>query len=73
MTEALGVDGILKKAMACSSLALLRYLPAPAELRLKLPVGRGLGLIFDAGSLNLNSISLPGKGEGTDPPHVNRA
>lgn len=37
------------------------------------PVGRGLVLNFGGGDLNHNITSLPGKDEGTDPPHVNRA
>ena len=43
------------------------------QQRLKPPVGRGFFLDFGARSLNHNIISLPGKGEGTDPPHVNRS
>ena len=31
MTEVIGVDRLLKEAMACSGFALLRCLPAPAK------------------------------------------
>ena len=43
------------------------------QQRLKPPVERDYVRNFVGGSLNHNSISLPCKGEGTDPPHVNRA
>ena len=71
MTEAIGVDRLLKEAMACSGFALLRCLPAPAKAE---AAGRARPRVnFGGGSLNHNITSLPGKGEGTDPPHVNRA